>query len=91
MPKLATPLTELQIRRAPAKAAAYSLADGNGLSLLISPAGLKTWTVGALTVSQQWGCRVASRTARLVSQRCLPLAGSKAVAQSASQFFWLIA
>ena len=45
MPKLAIPLTELQIRKAPAKATAYSLADGNGLSLLVSPAGLKTWTV----------------------------------------------
>jgi integrase len=45
MPRLAKPLTELQISKAKPKAKAYSLADGNGLSLLVSTAGLKTWAV----------------------------------------------
>lgn len=45
MPKLAVPLSELQVRKAKTQGKPYSLSDGNGLSLLISPAGLKTWTV----------------------------------------------
>ena len=45
MPRLAKPLTELQISKARAKAKAYNLSDGNGLSLLVSTAGLKTWAV----------------------------------------------
>lgn len=45
MPKLAKPLTELQISKAKPKPKAYNLADGNGLHLAVSPAGLKTWTV----------------------------------------------
>jgi len=45
MPRLADPLTELQIRKAKAAAKAYTLSDGNGLSLLVSPAGRKTWSV----------------------------------------------
>lgn len=45
MPRLATPLTELQIRKAKSSDKAYALADGNGLSLLVSPAGRKTWTI----------------------------------------------
>jgi len=45
MPRLADPLTELQIRKAKAAAKAYALSDGNGLSLLVSPAGRKTWSV----------------------------------------------
>ncbi len=45
MPKLAQPLTEVQISRARAKAAPYTLADGNGLYLAVSTAGLKAWTV----------------------------------------------
>lgn len=45
MPKLAKPLTELQISKAKPKPKAYNLADGNGLHLAVSPGGLKTWTV----------------------------------------------
>lgn len=45
MPKLAQPLTEVQISKAKAKATPYKLADGNGLYLLVSAAGLKTWAV----------------------------------------------
>jgi len=45
MPRLAKSLTELQIRKAKPADEAYALADGNGLSLLVSPAGRKTWSV----------------------------------------------
>ena len=45
MPKLAQPLTEAQISKAKAKAKTYTLADGNGLYLMVSAAGLKTWIV----------------------------------------------
>lgn len=45
MPRLAAPLTELQIRKAKPKDQAYFLSDGNGLVLWISPAGLKSWRV----------------------------------------------
>jgi integrase len=45
MPRLATPLTELQIRKAKSAEKAYFLADGNGLGLLVSPAGRKSWVV----------------------------------------------
>lgn len=45
MPRLATPLTELQISKAKAKSKPYALADGNGLCLVVSPAGGKTWQV----------------------------------------------
>ena len=45
MPKLAKPLTELQVSRAKIKDKPYSLADGNGLSLAVSTAGRKTWVV----------------------------------------------
>lgn len=45
MPRLAASLTELQIRKAKPKDAAYFLSDGNGLVLWISPAGRKSWRV----------------------------------------------
>ncbi|MBB3228774.1 integrase [Luteibacter sp. Sphag1AF] len=45
MPRLAAPLTELQIRKAKPKDQAYFLSDGNGLVLWISPVGLKSWRV----------------------------------------------
>lgn len=45
MPRLAKPLTELQVRNARPKAKQYTLADGNGLYLSVSPAGLKAWVV----------------------------------------------
>lgn len=45
MPKLARPLTEVEISKARAKAAPYTLADGNGLYLAVSAAGLKAWIV----------------------------------------------
>ncbi|TAL87615.1 MAG: DUF4102 domain-containing protein [Rhodanobacter sp.] len=45
MPRLATPLAELQIRKAKPADKAYFLPDGNGLVLSISPAGRKSWLV----------------------------------------------
>ncbi|MDE2248754.1 MAG: DUF4102 domain-containing protein [Xanthomonadaceae bacterium] len=45
MPRLAKPLTELQIAKAKPKAKPYTLPDGNGLFLMVSAAGLKTWVV----------------------------------------------
>lgn len=45
MPRLAKPLTELQISKAKPTAKAYNLADGNGLFLTVSTAGLKAWVV----------------------------------------------
>lgn len=45
MPRLADPLTELKVRNAKPTAKPYTLSDGNGLSLLVSPAALKTWQV----------------------------------------------
>lgn len=45
MPRLATPLAELQIRKAKPADKAYFLPDGNGLLLSISPAGRKSWLV----------------------------------------------
>jgi integrase len=45
MPRLAKPLTELQISRARVTGRAYTLPDGNGLYLAVSAAGLKTWVV----------------------------------------------
>jgi len=43
MPKLATPLTDVQPRNAKAKDKPYKLADGGGLYLLINADGAKYW------------------------------------------------
>lgn len=43
MPRLATPLTDTQVRNAKAKDKIYTLADGEGMYLEINPAGKKTW------------------------------------------------
>ena len=45
MPRLAAPLTELQVRKAKPTDKAYFLSDGNGLQLLVSPVGRKSWVV----------------------------------------------
>lgn len=37
------PLNDMQIRRARPEAKAYTLGDGQGLSLLIEPNGSKSW------------------------------------------------
>lgn len=43
MPKLATPLTDIQVKNAKPKDKAYTLADGDGMYLEVSPAGSKIW------------------------------------------------
>ncbi|MFA9218456.1 MAG: Arm DNA-binding domain-containing protein, partial [Sphingomonadaceae bacterium] len=47
MPKLATPLTDVQVRNAKPKPKdgpkTYTLADGGGMYLEVSPAGTRTW------------------------------------------------
>ncbi|MDY7580075.1 Arm DNA-binding domain-containing protein [Herbaspirillum sp. RTI4] len=43
MPKLAKPLTDIQIRAAKSKEKTWTLADGNGLYIEINPAGKKSW------------------------------------------------
>ena len=43
MPKLATPLSDVQPRTAKAKNKAYKLSDGGGLYLLVNPDGAKYW------------------------------------------------
>ncbi|MFC3106914.1 tyrosine-type recombinase/integrase [Undibacterium arcticum] len=46
MPKLATPLTDIQPRTAKPKAKPYKLTDGGGLHLLVKPDGAKYWRMG---------------------------------------------
>ena len=43
MPKLASPLTDTQIRKAKPREKLYRLSDGNGLSIEIKPNGSKIW------------------------------------------------
>lgn len=43
MPKLAKPLTDIQVKNAKVKSADYRLADGGGMYLLISKDGAKYW------------------------------------------------
>ena len=43
MPKLATPLTDIQVRNAKPKGKAYTIGDGNGMYLEVSPNGAKRW------------------------------------------------
>ncbi|HCY61425.1 MAG TPA: integrase [Oxalobacteraceae bacterium] len=43
MPKLATPLTDIQARTAKAKAEPYKLSDGGGLYLLVNKDGARYW------------------------------------------------
>ncbi|QRX83250.1 integrase arm-type DNA-binding domain-containing protein [Glaciimonas sp. PAMC28666] len=43
MPKLATPLTDIQVRTAKPKDKSYTLADGGGMYLEVTPSGSKIW------------------------------------------------
>ena len=43
MPKLATPLTDIQVRNAKPKDKPYTMADGGGMYLEIAPTGSKIW------------------------------------------------
>ena len=46
MPKLATPMTAIQIKNSKPKEKPYKLSDGGGLYLLINPNGSKYWRMG---------------------------------------------
>jgi hypothetical protein len=43
MPKLAAPLTDLQVKDAKPKDKLYTLPDGGGMYLEVAPSGSKTW------------------------------------------------
>ena len=43
MPKLATPLTDIQVKNSKPRDKTWTLADGNGLYLEIAPSGKKSW------------------------------------------------
>jgi integrase len=43
MPKLATPLTDMQVKSAKPKGKPYTLADGGGMYLEVAPSGSKIW------------------------------------------------
>ena len=43
MPKIATPLSNAEIKNAKPKSKSYSLSDGRGLSLSVKPDGIKAW------------------------------------------------
>jgi len=43
MPRMVTPLTDKQVNNAKSKEKAYTLADGQGLQILIAPDGRKAW------------------------------------------------
>lgn len=43
MPKIAAPLTDIQVKNAKPREKAYKLADGGGMYLEITPAGSKLW------------------------------------------------
>jgi hypothetical protein len=43
MPKIVTPLTDMQVKNAKPKDKPYKLADGGGVYLEVTPAGGKLW------------------------------------------------
>ena len=51
MPRIATPLTEADCKAAKPRAKDYSLFDGGGLYLLVSPGGTKRWRMKYKRVS----------------------------------------
>lgn len=58
MPKLAQQLSDLAARKARPKDAAYTLASGNGLHLVIQPSGLKQWQVRYRTPEGKRGKKI---------------------------------
>lgn len=53
MPKIATPLVPVNIKRYKPKETEYTVADGNGLYLLVLPSGRKSWMVRYKTQAGQ--------------------------------------
>jgi integrase len=51
MPRLVTPLTDIQVKNAKPKAKPYKLADGGGLYLEVMPTGSKLWRMKFLQAS----------------------------------------
>lgn len=58
MPKLAQQISDLAARKARPKDAAYTLASGNGLHLVIQPSGLKQWQVRYRTPDGKRGKKI---------------------------------
>lgn len=58
MPKLAQQISDLAARKARPKDAAYTLASGNGLHLIIQPSGLKQWQVRYRTLDGKRGKKI---------------------------------
>lgn len=58
MPKLATPLTDIQVRNAKPKEKPYTLADGGGMYLEVMPTGSKIWRMPLYRchIAQQLSC-----------------------------------
>jgi hypothetical protein len=48
MPKLATPLTDIQVKSAKPKDKPYTLADGGGMYLEVAPSSSKIWRMSYL-------------------------------------------
>ncbi len=51
MPKIVTPLTEMQVRNSKPKDRSYKLADGGGLYLEVTPTGSKLWRMKFMQAS----------------------------------------
>ncbi|MBC3812757.1 tyrosine-type recombinase/integrase [Undibacterium aquatile] len=51
MPKLATPLTDVQVRNAKPKDKPYKLSDGGGMYLEVMPSGTRTWRMNFVQAS----------------------------------------
>ena len=58
MPKIAKQLTDLAVRKARPRDAAYMLASGGGLHLVVLPSGTKQWLVRFRTPEGKRGNRV---------------------------------
>ncbi len=81
MPKLARPLTPLQIENAKGKKATYRLADGNGLYVEVRPSGLKTWLLRyRLPSGKQTSCITIGHFPEDIPETGLSLADARAKA-----------
>lgn len=67
MPKLAKPLTDIQIKNAKPKAKIWTLADGNGLYLEIHPSSKKVWRMSYRRPGSKKNNRLTFGDLKLVS------------------------